>query len=115
MWDGIGGDGIEGSHLYEKGGYYYLLGSKNLINGTWEASSKTLWSRTGVQTNTSRLSDMRTYLKTRTETGGVLRYQQGVIPLYTIFQSFPWAEKWYSIPPRGQLENSQSPKRCVEK
>jgi len=124
------GDSIEGPHSYKKGNYYYLLvaeggtqlgdsaivaRSKNLINGTWEASPKTLWFRTVVQTNISRLSDMRTYLNTRTETDGALRYQQGVVPLYTISQSFPWAERWYSIPPRSQLENSQSPKKCVEK
>ncbi|RMZ73213.1 xylosidase : arabinofuranosidase [Pyrenophora seminiperda CCB06] len=53
MWNGTGGDSIEGPHLYKKDGYYYLLiaeggtqlghsaivaRSKNLINGTWEAS-----------------------------------------------------------------------------
>ena len=130
MWNGTGGENIEGPHLYKKDGYYYLLiaeggtqlghsatiaRSKNLINGTWKYHQKILWFRTGVQTNTSRLSDMRTCLKTRTETGGVLRYQQGVAPFYTISQSFPWAEKWYSIPSRGQPENSQSPKKSVGK
>ncbi|CAE7008707.1 hypothetical protein PTT_19459 [Pyrenophora teres f. teres 0-1] len=53
LWNGTGGEHMEGPHLYKRDGYYYLLvaeggtqlghsatvaRSKNLINGTWEAS-----------------------------------------------------------------------------